>query len=348
LQPLINSKRLWLLLSVAVGVVYFYGAGGMPLLGPDEPRYAQVAREMFERGDLVTPTLGGLTWFEKPALLYWLMMAGYGLFGVSEWAARLPSAVAGVLTIGAVAWLARRVEREAGESLRHFAIIATSIAASSLGLIVFAHGASFDIIIVAAIAWTLAFFFAADEAKDAGERRRMLCGMYVGVGFGLLAKGLVGVVIPAFIVALYFLIQRRLPARSMWLSLVWGTLIAAFVAGVWYVPVMREHGWAFVDEFFVQHHFARYTSNKYRHPQRFYFYLPITLLLALPWTLCLVAALAQVRRWIGACLMRAIVCASLRWCGSLRRCCSFPRPGRSCRVTCCPRCPARHCLSASG
>lgn len=286
------------MLCAAIGIVYFYGAGAMPLVGPDEPRYAQVAREMFERNDLVTPTLGGLTWFEKPALLYWLMIAAYHLFGVSEWAARLPSALAGVLTIAAVAWLARRVERAMGEQeAHHFAIVTTSIAASSLGLVVFAHGASFDVIIVAAIAWTLAFFFAADEAKDAGERRRMLCAMYACVGFGLLAKGLVGIVIPGFVVALYFLIGRRLPARAMWWSLAWGTLVAALVAGVWYAPVMREHGEAFVNEFFLQHHFARYTSNKYRHPQRFYFYIPITLLLLLPWTLCLVAVLARVRLW---------------------------------------------------
>lgn len=286
------------MLFAAIGVVYFYGAGTMPFVGPDEPRYAQVAREMFERNDFVTPTLGGLTWFEKPALLYWMMIAAYHLFGVGEWAARLPSALAGVLTIAAVAWLARRIEREMGErEAHHFAIVTTSIAASSLGLIVFAHGASFDVIIVAAIAWTLAFFFAADDARDAGERRRMLCGMYVCAGFGLLAKGLVGIVIPGFVVALYFLIRRRLPARAMWWSLAWGTLVAALVAGVWYAPVMLEHGEAFVNEFFVQHHFARYTSNKYRHPQRFYFYVPITLLLLLPWTLCLVATLARARLW---------------------------------------------------
>ena len=68
-------------------------------VGPDEPRYAQVAREMYLRGDLVTPTLGGHTWFEKPALLYWMMMASYRLFGVSEWAARFGPALAGLLTV---------------------------------------------------------------------------------------------------------------------------------------------------------------------------------------------------------------------------------------------------------
>ncbi|HVF86187.1 MAG TPA: hypothetical protein VM866_01295, partial [Pyrinomonadaceae bacterium] len=77
----------------------------------------------------------------------------------------------------------------------------------------------------------------------------------------------------------------------------WGPLVTIGVAATWYAPVMAQHGWAFVDEFFVQHHFARYVSNKYRHPQPPYFYLSILLLLTLPWTAFLVAALARVRRW---------------------------------------------------
>jgi len=84
LQPSALAKRLFILLFLIIVAFYFYDLGRMPLVGPDEPRYAQVAREMFVRGDTITPTLGGRTWFEKPALLYWLMIAAYKLFGVSE------------------------------------------------------------------------------------------------------------------------------------------------------------------------------------------------------------------------------------------------------------------------
>ncbi|HUQ32577.1 MAG TPA: hypothetical protein VM095_10685, partial [Pyrinomonadaceae bacterium] len=87
------AKRAGLLFFLAVAAFYLYGLGHLPLLGPDEPRYAEVAREMYLRGDWVTPTLGGHTWFEKPALLYWMMMASYHFFGVSEWAARLGPAL---------------------------------------------------------------------------------------------------------------------------------------------------------------------------------------------------------------------------------------------------------------
>jgi 4-amino-4-deoxy-L-arabinose transferase-like glycosyltransferase len=79
--------------------------------------------------------------------------------------------------------------------------------------------------------------------------------------------------------------------------LLWGVPLAVVVSAIWYGPVIARHGWLFVDEFFIQHHFARYVSNKYHHPQPIYFYPAIILMLALPWTAFLIEALAKVRRW---------------------------------------------------
>ncbi|HLN98822.1 MAG TPA: glycosyltransferase family 39 protein, partial [Pyrinomonadaceae bacterium] len=109
MHPSTLAKRGTVLIFLASAAFYFYGLGHFPLLGPDEPRYAQVAREMFLRHDWISPTLGGQLWFEKPALLYWMMIAGYKLFGVSEGAARLPAAVSGLLTIVAVYCLSRSI-----------------------------------------------------------------------------------------------------------------------------------------------------------------------------------------------------------------------------------------------
>ncbi len=106
MHPSSIAKRGVLLLLLAFFAAYLYGLNYFPLLGPDEPRYAQVAREMFQRGDLITPTLGGHLWFEKPALLYWMMIASFKIFGVSEWSARLGPALSGLLTIVAVFWVA--------------------------------------------------------------------------------------------------------------------------------------------------------------------------------------------------------------------------------------------------
>src|ERR1043165_4836034 len=101
LQPSTLAKRAYIFLFILIIAFSLYGLGGLPLLGPDEPRYAQVAREMFLSGDLVTPRLGGHTWFEKPALLYWMIVGSFKIFGVHEWSARLGPALGGALTIAA-------------------------------------------------------------------------------------------------------------------------------------------------------------------------------------------------------------------------------------------------------
>jgi 4-amino-4-deoxy-L-arabinose transferase-like glycosyltransferase len=298
LQPSTLAKRGTLFLFLVVIGFYFYGLGHFPLLGPDEPRYAQVAREMFLRRDFVTPTLGGHVWFEKPALLYWMMMASYKLFGVSEWAARFPAALSGVLTVTAVFFIGRKAEQtySAGR-LAAYSFWSALATATSLGIIVFSRAASFDIILTMTITWALAFFIIYEFEENSSVRRRCLVGFYAFIGLALLAKGLVGLVIPVGVVGLYYLFRRRLPDRDALMSLFWGIPLALAVAAIWYAPVIWKHGWLFVDQFFVQQHFARYVTNKYRHPGPLYYYLIVIPLLALPWSVFLIEGIVSIRTW---------------------------------------------------
>lgn len=291
MQPSAPAKRPYIVTFIIIIAAYLFGLGYLPLLGPDEPRYAQVAREMLLRGDLITPTLGGHTWFEKPPLLYWLMIAAAKVVGMNEWSARLGPAICGLLTIAAVYWVGREIER-AG-AVADFGIWSALVTASCLGLIVFSRAASFDVVITMTTTWSLAFFL----MHELSRKRWHLAGFYVFVGVSLLAKGLVGVVIPFGVVGFYYLLRRRWPERRVFVSLVWGLPLAMAVSAIWYGPVIAKHGWSFVDEFFVQHHFARYTSNKYKHPQPIYFFPAIVLMLTLPWTAFLIDAIAKVRKW---------------------------------------------------
>lgn len=301
MHPSTLAKRGTVLLFLVIVVFYLYGLGKLPLVGPDEPRYAQVAREMFERGDLITPTLGGHTWFEKPSLLYWLMILSFKLFGVTEWAARLPAAISGLLTILAVFVVARRVEHNEDEDHQGYAFWSALAAGTMIGVVIFSRAASFDIILTMTTTWTLAFYalYNLDEKRashlkvDSKFRNWFLAGFYIFIGLSLLAKGLVGIVIPAGVIALYQLFERRLPDRRPLASLVWGLPLALLVAASWYAPVIWRHGRLFVDEFFIQHHFARYVSNKYHHPQPVYYYLAVVTLLALPWTVFLLHGLLR-------------------------------------------------------
>ncbi len=287
---------------MATVALYFFGLS-IPLVGPDEPRYAHVAREMFERGDWVTPTLGGANWFEKPALLYWLQIVGYKIFGVSEFSARFGSAVFGLLTVFSLWILGRSLAAEGtkknGESenkknfsenfisftKNDFANWLALIAASSIGLIVFSRGASFDIILTFPLTASLVAFFIFDQSKNKSltTYHLPLTTFYFFIGISLLAKGLVGIVFPLAIVAFYYVLSLKLPSKTFIVSLVWGTILSLLIASIWYVPMYLAHGFTFIDEFFIQHHFARYTSNKYSHPQPFYFFLWVLPLMTLPW-----------------------------------------------------------------
>src|SRR5438874_4770986 len=127
----------WLLLAGFCGFLFFFRLNYFGLVGADEPRYAQIAREMLVRHDWITPTLGGKPWLEKPVLYYWQAMVAYRVFGVSDWAARLPSAFDASLMIVTV-YLFLRKFRPTLE------LDGALITASSAGVIGFARAASTD------------------------------------------------------------------------------------------------------------------------------------------------------------------------------------------------------------
>ncbi|GIU81078.1 MAG: glycosyltransferase family 39 protein [Acidobacteria bacterium] len=286
------KTALWILFYATIVATYFF-ALDLPLIGPDEPRYAQVAKEMYERGDFITPTLGGFEWFEKPALLYWLQISSYSIFGVSEFSARFGSALLGLLTILFVWIFGKNISKTT-----EFANWLGLVAATSIGLIVFSRGASFDIILTFPITASLVSFFIAvsalenenPKASSQGENNffpkgfALLFCFYFFTGVALLAKGLVGIIFPFAVPTLFYLLQRKLPPKKVLLSIPFGVAIVFLVAGLWYFPMYERHGWKFIDEFIIQHHFERYTSNKYLHPQPFWFFWVVLPLMMLPWT----------------------------------------------------------------
>ncbi len=148
------------------------------------------------------------------------------------------------------------------------------------------------------ITWSLAFFLLHELEQDTKRRRQLLIGFYVFIGLALLAKGFIGLVIPAAVASGYYFLRRRSPARETLSSLVWGFPLAVMVAATWYAPVIWRHGQPFIDQFIWQHQFARYVSNNYRHPGPVYYYLAILVPLTLPWTAFLIGGLARACSWV--------------------------------------------------
>ncbi len=290
LPPHIEEKRQYsypIALVVLCAVVFFYGLGWLPFIGPDEPRYAQVAREMFASGDWVTPRLAGIHWFEKPALTYWLSGIGYWLFGENELGARFVVAVVASLGVLLLYVFGRRVR-----SARYGYLSAAALATCGMwpG---FARGATFDLPLAVVMTLALISFFLWEE--QAG-RQRLWALFAFALGVAVLAKGLVGIVMPLAIIAPYLLLTGRWRIVLNPRLLIIGAIVFIATASLWYGPVIARHGREFINEFFVGHHFQRYLTNKYRHPQPFYFFPLVVVAGSFPWTFFLLSNLWRCAR----------------------------------------------------
>jgi 4-amino-4-deoxy-L-arabinose transferase-like glycosyltransferase len=278
-----------LLLAGFCAFLFFYGMGQFGLIGADEPRYAQAAREMFERrGHLdgwITPVLGGHAWLEKPPLYYWQAMLAYSVLGVSDVAARVPSAIDATLLVIAVYLFFRRFRRGVE-------VDAALITASCAGVIGYAHAASMDMALAAAFGIGMLAWW---TWRESGQRIYLAL-FYVCMALGMLAKGPVAPFLAAAVVVIFAAATRefRLIARTLWLP---GILLFCAIALPWYVAVQIQNP-QFFREFILQHNLARFSSDLYHHRQPFWYYLPVTLLAMVPWTVFVIAAFFEsVRIW---------------------------------------------------
>ena len=281
-----ERTRLWLeVLTVLAfcAFFFFYGLGSFGLVGADEPRYAQVAREMFNRREIVTPYLNGSPWLEKPALYYWRAMFAYKIFGVRDWAARLPSATYALLLVVIIFFHMRRFRPGAQ-------VDAALITASCAGIIGFARGASTDMQLAAPFGIAMLGWYAWYETR----KKIWLLDLYIFLAIGTLAKGPVAAALAGLIVIVFCLLRRDFKSalRTLWLP---GILLYAAIVLPWYISVQLENP-TFFRVFFVEHNLERFSSNHYHHQQPFWYYIPVMALALLPWTIYAVAAISDAIR----------------------------------------------------
>jgi 4-amino-4-deoxy-L-arabinose transferase-like glycosyltransferase len=294
-QTLSRPARLaWLLLILAtLYICYFHNLGAIGLVGPDEPRYAWIARAMVESGDWVTPRLYGKPWFEKPILYYWGAAASFKLFGVSEVTARLPSAISALLATLALAWLALRLY--GAETARWLLLLLPT----TVGMIGFSHAAATDMPFAAML--TIAMVLAADLVGLVQVQKRapsdsftsftsstsftsLLFGFFLGLA--ALAKGPAAIVLSAGAVLLWALFTKRWRDAFHCLHPI---AVASFclTALPWYILCARRNP-DFFRVFIIEHNFKRYLTPEFQHIQPFWFYIPVLLLAVFPWTVLLI------------------------------------------------------------
>ena len=273
---------------LALGVAMFFAAlGSLPLLEPDEGRNAEVAREMLSTGDWITPHYDTLPYLDKPAVFFWLEAAAFRIAGVSEWAARLPSALAALGTL-LWAWFLARQMFPGLAALRAGIILATSPLVIILSRLVI-----FDMTLAFLITGALVcYWMARGEAKHVWWE----AGFFAAMGLASITKGPVGFIVPLLTVVA-FEVARGTPRELKRLSWLKGLAIFFLMALPWFILVsLRNPGfprYAFWEESLV-----RFAAGGVRRGGSLFYYIPIFFAGFFPWSFFLFfVALNRVRRW---------------------------------------------------
>jgi len=276
----------WLLLLAFCAFFFLWKLSSFGLIGADEPRYAQVAREMLERHDWITPTLGGRAWLEKPALYYWQAMLAYKFFGVHDWAARLPSVFDASVLLLAVYWFLLRFCPE-------FRLDGTLMLACSAGIVGYARAASMDMPLAATFTIAMLAWYA---WLDRGTTLHLSV-FYAFLALAMLAKGPVAPFLAAVIITLFAALRRdwKIALHAVWLP---GILLFSIVGLPWYILVQVRNP-EFFRVFILEHNLARFGTNVFHHPEPFWYYLPVMLLGWIPAAMFVILAIVRAIRQRG-------------------------------------------------
>src|SRR5262244_2168064 len=248
-EGMIPKSIVYILL--ALGLLFFLPKLGMPLLDPDEGLYAEIPLEMVTSGDWIIPHVNGLPYLEKPPLYFWLTALTFEVFGPSEWATRLWSAIAALGTVVLTWRIGRRLYgAPAG-------IMAGVVMASLVGHALYVRRASTDQLLVFCLTLAMYGFVRDAERPDRGRARFLL--FYVGAALAVLAKGFIGIVFPVLIVGLGLAVVRRLGWRE--LNLFRGAALFLAIAVPWHVLVAWRSP-ALFNFYVVDNHLLRFLNAR--------------------------------------------------------------------------------------
>ena len=280
------SRSLWVTLlffSFAL-LLLLYNLGGAALFEPDEGRNAEIAREVLLLNDWTTPHYNFTPRLEKPMAYYALTALGYKLLGVSEWTARLPSALSGFAAIVAIFFFVRPLLGP-WPALWSGLVLATCV-----GHYAFSRIVKLDMTLSLFIVLALCAFYRASVAGSRREKRLSYLSMYAAAGAATLVKGPIGFVLPGMIVFLYILARNRW-ALLKEMELPWGILLFVAIVAPWYAwAESRNPG--YLSYFLGQENFTRFLTSHFRRDKGWYFFAAVALAGFLPWS-CLIPAIVR-------------------------------------------------------
>ena len=271
------GERGWLwLLRVVCLVIVFCGLGSSALFEPDEGRNAEKAREILLLGDWVTPHENFLPTLDKPIFFYWLVAISFKLFGLSEWSARLPSALA---ALGCIVLVYRFARRQWGISE---ALWSSLILLTSLEFFSFSRLVIFDMTLTFFITLSLFSFYAATETDNPRSGKLYSLMMYAAMAIGTLVKGPIALIVPSMVIFFYLFLTRKWFLLRR-LNILLGLLVWLTIVTPWYWwAEARNPG--YLRYFLWEEHFLRYITPHFGRSKGLYYYFLVLGVGFLPWS----------------------------------------------------------------
>jgi len=278
--------RLFIPLLIITVFISFFNLGSFTLFDVDEAVFSTATKEMIESGDWITPTYNGENRYDKPILFYWLMAASYKIFGINEFGARFPSALASAILIISIFLFVRYV-RDDNHAL--YAAIASLL---SIYFLAYSHAAVTDMSLTLFISLSLFSFYLwrYDETNSKIKINMYLYGFYLFSALAFLTKGLIGIVFPFGIAHIYMIVIYGLKGVKKVLSLK-GIILFVLISLPWFVAQLTINGQEFINQFFIKHHFQRYTGVISGHKGPFYYFIPVLIIGLFPWVAFLPAGI---------------------------------------------------------
>jgi 4-amino-4-deoxy-L-arabinose transferase-like glycosyltransferase len=290
MKTLLMEERYYPVYLVFVcAALFFPGLGTRDFWAPVEPRYAEIARVMLTKSEWIVPTVNGELYTDKPILYFWLILVASKIAGaVNEWTVRLPVALGGVGFVLVTYCLGRDFFSS------RIGLLAAAVLATMVRVIWEARWAHIDVLFC--FFFLLAVYYAARSLLTKGHPNEILIA-YVFMGLATLAKGLIGIVLPALLL-IGFMVARRDWRMLAAAKLPWGIPILFIVVAPWFYLVSSATDGKWLREFIYVHHLQRYTAGV-GHRQPFYYYFTTLPVDVLPWTIFAIPALYSYRGYRG-------------------------------------------------
>jgi 4-amino-4-deoxy-L-arabinose transferase-like glycosyltransferase len=253
----------------------FFRLGSVKLFDVDEAVFAEATKEMVENNNWLTPTYNGANRYDKPILFYWIMAASYQVFGINEFSARFPSAMAACVLALSIFFFSKRFRDDT------YALCAVITFVLSLYFLVYSHSAVTDMTLSLFISLSLFSFYLSQERDG---RSLYIYGFYLFSALAFLTKGLIGIAFPFGIAITYMFLTERLQGIKKVFNLK-AMILFLLVAAPWYLAQLAVNGQEFVDLFFIKHHFKRYLDVISGHRGPFYYYVPVFMAGLFPWSM---------------------------------------------------------------